>query len=269
MQGYLYRNKSDKRRVTKELSNEISVTLHFKEDSSIINPIFTISRTIDMTGKNYLKVNEFHRYYYIEDITVSKQYYILNCKVDVLMSFKDEFLNDRCIVSKNATLFDEYLEDDRFKAEQYTHRDTLEFPFGFDETAQEFILTVCGNPDVTASVTSSNDNNGGSSRPSQNVTPDEYNDLPPSQKDNNDIYIIDDVKPVGSLPTYEPQTRYWVLTQAQYDALGNNTQNDGCMYFISENAPNIKGTRNIFISKELYDVLANRDKYNNTPYYVN
>lgn len=268
MNGTLYRNVSDKVVMDKVLNNSTPVQLHFKETSSIINPVFYISRNIDMTDLNYLEVPEFHRYYYINDISVSQQYYELKCKSDPLMSFKTQIKQQPCIIERNATLFNEYLEDDRFKAYQYTHRDTYRYDGGFDEDAQEFILVVCGNPAVSANIGDGKDIDGGSTRPSQIITPEQYEDLPESQKNNNDVIIVDNNRGSELPPSEYNNTRYWILTQAQYDRLSAEQKNDGTMYFISDNAPNLKGTRNIFITQLLYDALLPRDKNNNIPYYV-
>ena len=269
MLGYFYLNKSAENVVDKVLTNQSdALTLHFKENSSVIKPTFIISRNINVKNYNYLQVPEFHRYYYITDITVSQQYYILECKSDVLMSFKEGMKEQPCIIERNATLFNEYLEDDRFKSYQYTHRDTYRFNGGFEESTQEFILVVCGNPAVSANVGDGKSNDGGSTRPSEIMTPEQYEELPESQKNNNDVIIVDNNRGASLPPSEYDNTRYWLLTQAQYDRLTNEQKNDGTMYFISDNAPNLKGTRNIFITQLLYDALLPRDKNNNIPYYV-
>lgn len=270
MQIKLYYNGSDERVVDKVLtpSDGVSYTAHFKDDSSIINPVLTLSPNVNIYNYNYLYIPTFKRYYYITDVTVSTQRYIVNCKCDVLMSFKAGIKAQKCVIERSATLFNEYLEDERFKAYQYTHRDTYRFNGGFDEDAQEFILVVCGNPNVTANIGDGKSIDGGSTRPSEIMTPEQYEELPTSQKENNDVIIVDNNRASELPPSEYNNTRYWLLTESQYNRLTNEQKNDGTMYFIYDNAPNLKGTRNIFISQALYDALLERDKNNNIPYYI-
>ena len=265
----LYRNNDDKNVVDKTITNELTFNnAFFKEDSSVINPTIFISRTVDIYSYNYVYIPTFKRYYYISDIVTSQQRYEVSCKVDVLMSFKIEIRKEYVIVDRNALRFNEYLEDGQFKTHQYTHRDTYRFDGGFDSSIQNILLCCVGNSSKSPSISSGQTSGGGSTRPSQTINPEDYEELPKSQKDNDDVYIIQETKQVGSLPEYSDETKYWILTQSQYDALDQSVHENGIMYFISENGTNVKGYRNIFCSKSDYDNLSEQAKNNNIPYYV-
>ena len=131
MNGKLYKNNSDRIYVNKSLSNENSITLHFKDNSDVVNPTIYISRDINIGNYNYILVNgNIDRYYYIDSFEVSQQYYILHCHVDVLMTYKTAILNEECVIAKNEKVYNLFLNDDRMKL--YNKSRILTFPFTED-----------------------------------------------------------------------------------------------------------------------------------------
>ena len=87
----LYNNYSDKRVLGKNLSLIKTVTGNLKNDCSIISPIIDIKYDENLFSCNYLYIQEFNRYYFINDIIVkSGEVLTLTCKVDVLESSKNE-----------------------------------------------------------------------------------------------------------------------------------------------------------------------------------
>lgn len=147
MHGHLYTNKSDNIYVNKKLKQKGSTkTFRLKEDTDNINPIFYISRDVDMSDVNYVEVEELHRYYYITDIEYSNQYYIVHCHVDALMSFK-KCLDQYAITKRSADKFNLYINDDKMNLRAETRTLTFPFPSGFlvdGEKVANFILTVNG-----------------------------------------------------------------------------------------------------------------------------
>lgn len=86
----------------------------FKEDTSIINPVFTVKVQNPSTGNfdfndcNYCLVSEFNRYYFIKDIVVIAQgTYRITCHVDVLMSNKRviQSSTNPCVISRSQSFF--------------------------------------------------------------------------------------------------------------------------------------------------------------------
>lgn len=181
MNGKLYKNKSDKIYVNKSLSNENSITLHFKDNSDVVNPTIYISRSINIENYNYILVNgNIDRYYYIDSFEVSQQYYILHCHVDVLMTYKTAILNEECVIAKNEKVYNLFLDDDRMKLYNKSRILTRPFttdgeagsdPKGFLVDGQKtwtMVLTLNGSGSTSSSGGGSNngggdDNGGGSS----------------------------------------------------------------------------------------------------------
>lgn len=91
-----YKNISDKRVLKKNLSEIITLSdVLFLNDTSIIKPRFDLILSAETIAEiNYCYCVETKRYYYIDNITPSSGgRFILNCSVDVLMSYAEQILN--------------------------------------------------------------------------------------------------------------------------------------------------------------------------------
>ena len=150
MQANLYINNSDERYINKNLTTLLNnVELYFKDDEDILNPVLKVTSINDILGANYLYLNELDRYYYIRSVTYSKQYVLLNCEVDVLMSHKRDLLIQEVILKRQSNKYNLYQDDNEFRVLQYEAIRTQEFPSGFSPTTQAFVLGVVGNTSIT------------------------------------------------------------------------------------------------------------------------
>ena len=128
MNGKLFNNKSPRNKVNKTLSNETTITLRYKETTSVTDPDIIISSDITITDYNYIFVGSpIERYYYIESYEMAQQYIILHCHVDVLKSFSGDIYNTECIISKNQKAYNLFLNDD--KMQLYNKSRILTKPF--------------------------------------------------------------------------------------------------------------------------------------------
>lgn len=140
----LYHNDSDKRTVNKTLTNEGSLAgATIIDDTTILNPRLKVrDNGIIMVQYNYCYIADFKRYYYITNITVSNGYIIIDCKVDVLMSYANEIKALTCVIKRQQNLCNYYLDDEQYKAYEYSRIQTKEFPNGF--TTNSLLLTIAG-----------------------------------------------------------------------------------------------------------------------------
>lgn len=139
----LYNNSSEKNKIGKSLSVVDTLTGTIKDPSSIIRPEITIERT-SPTGFNYCYIDEFGRYYFVNDVVVIHNNIMrLRLSVDVLESFKNEILAQNVIIDKNTTDNDKYLPDENWKVNVKTKTDIVNFPSGLLESG-EFILITAG-----------------------------------------------------------------------------------------------------------------------------
>lgn len=121
----LYKTTNANNDLNKTISDKVELVGALREASSIIAPSILIQS--NPIGYNYAYIPEFGRYYYIKNITAfRKGAYIVDLKCDVLMSFKEEILNMRGIVSR-LTDGDDYANRDVKTKCLETHR-RLDFP---------------------------------------------------------------------------------------------------------------------------------------------
>lgn len=140
-----YQNKSDDKVVNKDLDAiRSSVTCELKSDCSILTPVFLVSGAVsDYADVNYVYCEDFYRYYYITDIiSAGGSMTEIHCRVDVLMSWKDSFLERDAIVERNAYEYNLMLEDSEFRTYANPIVITKNFSGGF--TSPCYVLTAAG-----------------------------------------------------------------------------------------------------------------------------
>lgn len=115
----LYKTKSDNREVDKKLTKLVQIDkgVRIKESGSMFNLSLTMSYTdtIDKNIKdiNYLYVNKFKRYYFIEDIELVPEGVRFKCHVDVLMSFKDGIRSCKAFIRRQENRKNYNIIDDK------------------------------------------------------------------------------------------------------------------------------------------------------------
>lgn len=151
MQLTYYNNRSDKRYVTKDITqlslqeHNNPVNVEILDSTSITHPIFKVKDYDLYMTANYCYVDSLRRYYFIDDITLENGYGLLKCTVDVLMTYAEQLKAQNVIVTRQEAHVDFYQNDERYRIEQRTAKRTIAFPNGFDFNTQEFILGVVGD----------------------------------------------------------------------------------------------------------------------------
>lgn len=113
MEIILYKNTSDANYVDKTLEAVTTIVGDFREEVSVLNPSIMIE---DVDGhvlmSNYLYIPILKRYYFIKNVVVYRtDVYIVNCHVDVLMSYKQDFLNLYGYIERNQYEFNPNIAD--------------------------------------------------------------------------------------------------------------------------------------------------------------
>lgn len=143
MEIVLYKNKSEKNKIGKTLTDSQTITGTLREQTSITKPYFTIAHD-DPTDFNYCYIPEFGRYYFVDDVIVIRTGLLgIYLSVDVLESFKNEILSQNVIVNKSQSDANFYLPDENLKVNVKTKTDIINFSNGFLENG-EFILITAG-----------------------------------------------------------------------------------------------------------------------------
>ena len=147
-----YLNKSDKRYVNKTLQ-QISlqdhanpVTVELLEDTSIVNPTFKM-RDVDLyMTSNYVYVDDLRRYYFVNDVTLSKGFAFLHCAVDVLTTYKNALLKRSCIIKRQEHEYDMKQNDAFIPIKQYPAKRCIgKFDSPFETSRTSYIIGIVGD----------------------------------------------------------------------------------------------------------------------------
>lgn len=138
-------NESEKNKVTKTLTEIMTVSGVLKSETSIIDPVIMISCELsNVTKCNYITIGSFGRSYFVNNIRSIRSGLVeFSCHVDVLTSFADSIRENTAIIRKQESKWNLYLNDGSFKVYQNPMVLTKAFPSGF--TNQKFVLAVAGS----------------------------------------------------------------------------------------------------------------------------
>ena len=127
----LYQSNSQANKVDKEITLIASHSCTIKRDTSVVAPVIVLEGS-GFPAVNYAYIDEFNRYYYIDDIkSIRNDIWEMSLRCDVLMSFKNDIRNTLAIVNRQSNEYDMYLNDGTFKAFQNPSVQTIAFPNGF------------------------------------------------------------------------------------------------------------------------------------------
>ena len=128
MKLILYKNYSEDIVVSKNIGDAIEIDGYIRDTSgvSISDPVFEVQRGIGIINYNYAYVEEFDRYYFIQNIDVGVNGLItLFMHVDVLMSKKDEWLENTGFLDTTLNYANFYLFDPNTPIQQNTQITTV------------------------------------------------------------------------------------------------------------------------------------------------
>ena len=140
----LYTNNSEKIAVNKDIIELMSLNGILRDNTSIQNPVITLNRNIsELINCNYVFITDFNRYYYVNNITSVKQNLTeLSLSCDVLMSFKEDILKQTAIIKKQQGLWNLYIDDGSFSAQQNSRVQVKAFPNSIE--GESYVLVLAG-----------------------------------------------------------------------------------------------------------------------------
>lgn len=146
MKATFYNNASDERYLNKSITAKFSnIDIEVITPASVVRPSFRLSSGLLGQSVNYVYVNELERYYYIRNWTMDNGFVILECEVDVLMSFKNAIKNQNVIVSRQQKKYNLYMTDHKQKFYNTNATVVKEFPKKpFSISKSQFILCLNG-----------------------------------------------------------------------------------------------------------------------------
>ena len=126
----LCNNSSPNEKIGKTLSTGTSFTCSLKDGTSILKPTLQLrSDDASLAGFNYMKIEEFNRYYFIDDIVSLHNYqWEISGHVDVLETYKVPILANKAVIRRQAKLYNLYLDDPDFHVLNYQRIQCYKFP---------------------------------------------------------------------------------------------------------------------------------------------
>ena len=141
-----YNNESDAIVVSKKITQISSINnVKIINETDIVNPSIIVSRKFYdsiILKANYLYIDKLERYYFINNISFAESMIVIDCTVDVLMSYKKQIRNLTCTVTRNENLKNGYLNDDNYNIQAYKQVVCKMFPNGINNDS--IILMTAG-----------------------------------------------------------------------------------------------------------------------------
>lgn len=139
----LYNSSSPVEKIGKTLTAGGTYSCSLKETTSILNPVLVIRTTDPVYNYNYLYIQEFGRYYFINDIkSVNNNVWEISAHVDVLETYKTAILANEAVIRRQDKLFNLYLDDSDFHVLNYERVQTLKFPQNAFSKNLTYVLVV-------------------------------------------------------------------------------------------------------------------------------
>lgn len=151
MEAKLYFNKSDKRYLCKDLTqvgNILNVSLI--EPTSVTDPDIILTPDTQVMKANYIWLQDFGRYYYINNYTFEYERIIAHCHVDVLQSFAPEIIKENVVFERSKEeIASKYLNDEDLKMYNYSLFKTINFEpkdnIYFSDKTEQIVMVCSGS----------------------------------------------------------------------------------------------------------------------------
>lgn len=143
----LYRTSSDKRTLNKALSLKATKSAVLKDNNSVTHPYLVVETFEGWEDCNYLYIDDFERYYFIDDKKpMIGNKIALTCSVDVLMSFRTQLLSLSCIIDKqqNLSQANKYRDDGSYVLLNTVNDTIINFSNGFNENGTYVLICAGG-----------------------------------------------------------------------------------------------------------------------------
>lgn len=118
-----------------------NITIKILDDTSIINPVITLSAT-NGDGWNYCYMSDTGWYYFVSDRTFANGHYIIGLELDDRMSFHSEIEQLKVVANRSYSRYNLYQIDPKIPKMEKDLIQTQPFRNGFGSNC--FILAVNG-----------------------------------------------------------------------------------------------------------------------------
>ena len=148
-----YTTTDDKRKVSKSLTTVSILSCEIYNGCDIINPLLLLEYSATITSCNYMYIPDFHRYYFVTNITVDAGgRMIVVGEIDVLQTYatsilaldatvtRNEYTDDTLLVDPLAT----FIPEKTVNAYVITPTDGTPFNVRDYENGSNFVIVIAG-----------------------------------------------------------------------------------------------------------------------------
>lgn len=141
----LYKQTKDRDIIEKKLTEAFNFTAYARKEFDIENPVITVeSNVADITKYNYVYIEDYHRYYFINKHRALRTgLYELECEEDYLYTWKESVYSWTVELESGQFDWNLYFKDNSFMALEGHNLNILEFPNELPQ-AKTNILIVNG-----------------------------------------------------------------------------------------------------------------------------
>lgn len=138
----LYINRSENNKVYKDITQVFDYSLVLKKDTDLINPVIELSTSANLSNINYMYFND--KYYFIDSIeSMTGTKWKIHGHVDVLMTYKNNILYIPCIIDREQSHNDLYIDGGSYVKGVKNYNQVVNFSGGFEDNPEN-ILICCG-----------------------------------------------------------------------------------------------------------------------------
>lgn len=83
-----YNVSDDERKINKTLTNSHQTTCDIINSTTIINPVIVVDSSY--ISYNYVYINDLHRYYFVDNITITNNMIVMQLRIDTLYTYREE-----------------------------------------------------------------------------------------------------------------------------------------------------------------------------------
>lgn len=147
-----YHNISDTNVIRKDISHIKDTSVTPTDTVNIISPVLIVDYDVDLISANYCYISAFSRYYYIKNISLQTgKKLLIECSVDVLMSFENDIYNAFVNVCRAENPANRDLADDKIQINPKTYFiETNLFPNNpYTTGGNQYVIGVNGTEVIT------------------------------------------------------------------------------------------------------------------------
>lgn len=109
MQITFYSTDDGENVINKTLVKGVTITIHLKRETDILNPVLTLTNEVDYKQYNYCYIDFLNRYYFIRTVRqLNSVLFHVELSCDVLETYKDKILSSKARFKRKIKAGDYY-----------------------------------------------------------------------------------------------------------------------------------------------------------------